>query len=98
MSHAVGTPLDQLPKLQAFLHEVMEATFATVIDDEGTVHAATMLCACLDKPLRFYFVTDPNSEKCRKLKDGAQQKAACVAGTVSDTAFTVQMRGFAQIV
>jgi uncharacterized protein YhbP (UPF0306 family) len=90
--------LQDIPDLQTFLQEQKTAVLALPIDNEGTVHAATLTYWHDERPLAFYFVTGESSEKCRLLIDGASQKAALVVGTVKGTPFTLQMRGVVEIV
>lgn len=92
------TRFKERPDLSAFLQEQSTAVVSVAVDVDGTIHIATLGFWHSDNPLRFYFVTSKLTEKCTLLRDGSQQKAACVVGTVKGTAFTLQMRGTLQIV
>jgi len=84
--------------LQKFLQDEPAATIATTIDDEGTVHAAALLYWHSEHPLRFYFVTSKNTDKCKLLLERSSLPAACVVGTSRGTDMTLQMRGTLAIV
>lgn len=93
-------PADKLvdcPELQKFLREEPAAIIATTIDDEGTIHAAALLYWHDENPLRFYFVTSKNTEKCKLLLQRASLPAACVVGTARGVDITLQMRGILAI-
>lgn len=82
------------PKLLDFLKSHETLNMANPIDNEGTLHAAAMLYYCSVKPLRFYFVTARNTDKCKLLKTNDSVQCAVVVGTERHTPFSVQMRGF----
>ena len=86
------------PLLAAFLDEQQALTMSVAIDAEGTIHIAAITYYHKLDPLKFYFVTGKDTEKCRMLLDGSPHKAACVVGTWVDTPFTLQMRGTIRIV
>jgi len=90
--------LDQAPKLADFLDKTPVAVLATVIDTEGTLHAAALHYWHDPETLSFYFVTEKSSEKCRLLLGGAAQLAACVVGTEEGVTFTLQMSGEVRMV
>lgn len=90
--------LKEIKGLNAFLHTQTAATVGLAIDEQGTLHVAALLYWHSEDPLKFYFITGKNTEKCRLLKDGGVQKAGCVVGTVKGVEFTLQMRGVVQIV
>lgn len=81
------------PTLKAFLQQEPVATIAVPIDDKGTIHAATLLYWNSEEPLRFYFVTNRDSEKVKLLKTQSELQCACVVGTYKGTPFTLQMHG-----
>ena len=85
--------LSDNPSLESFLADEPTATIAVPIDEQGTLHAAALRYWYSSKPLRFYFVTGKDTEKCKLLKQKKAVTAACVVGTVRDVAFTLQMRG-----
>lgn len=93
MSH-----LRDLPLLGEFLSKELVATLALAVDKEGTIHIASLGYWHAGNPLKFYFVTSKDTEKCILLLDGSVQKSACVVGTVKGVNFTLQMRGMTQIV
>jgi len=76
-----------------FLRDEPAATVAVPIDRNDTIHAASLLYAHTEMPLRFYFVTSIDSEKCSLLNSVKSISCACVIGTAKGTAFTLQMRG-----
>lgn len=92
----MGVKLADAPELEAFLANERVATLAVPIDRQGTLHIATMDYVRTAEPLRFYFITSSESEKCRLLKDGPV-RSACNVGTYYGTPFTLQMRGEAQL-
>lgn len=92
-----GYTLASYPTLVSFLDKEPVATAALPIDDQGTIHAATMRFWHAPQPLKFYFVTDEDTQKCTLLKNGATAKGACVVGTYRGTGFTLQMRGMFEI-
>jgi uncharacterized protein YhbP (UPF0306 family) len=85
--------LADYPALQEFIHTEFAATIAVPIDTNGTLHAAALGFVYTPDPLRFYFVTGRDTEKCTLLKTQAEIPCAAVLGTVKDVAFTVQLRG-----
>lgn len=94
-------PTDKLadcPDLQKFLEEEPAATIALPIDEQGTIHAASLLYWHNKSPLRFYFVTSQETEKCKLLVKKQRLQAACVVGTHRGTDMTLQMRGTIAIV
>jgi uncharacterized protein YhbP (UPF0306 family) len=90
--------LQDSPALNAFLGQQAVAVIAVPVDIDGTLHAATLHYWHRAEPLKFYFVTGKDTEKCRMLLDGKSVKAACVVGTNPGTAFSLQMRGSLAIV
>lgn len=94
-------PIDILadcPDLRKFLQKEPAATIAVPIDDQGTIHAAALLYWHNENPLRIYFVTSKNTEKCKLLLQRDSVLAACVIGTGRGTEMTLQMRGELAIV
>ena len=87
------TKITDHPKLQEFLASHMAATIAVPVDDQGTLHAASLLYSHTLSPLKFYFVTARDSEKCEKITPENPLQCAAVIGTEKGTEFTVQMRG-----
>lgn len=81
------------PDLQKFLKDEPAATIAVPIDEHGTIHAASLLYWHDENPLRLYFVTSRETEKCTLLVKKPELPAACVVGTCRDTDMTLQMRG-----
>ena len=90
--------LKDCPDLAKFLKTEPAATIALPIDEEGTIHAASLLYSHVEEPLRFYFVTSKNTEKCQLLLERGSLPAACVVGTGRGTDCTLQMRGIVRIV
>ena len=86
------------PGLAKFLDQERAATVAVPIDSNGTIHAAALGYWHTGNPLRFYFVTDKATEKCRLLVEKGSVQAACVVGTVVGVDFCLQMRGQIKIV
>ncbi len=78
--------------LADFLMSEKAATVALPIDDAG-IHAATLKYDHTADPLRFYFVTGRETEKCKLLTELGEVNGACVVGTHIGTPFTLQMRG-----
>lgn len=69
-----------------------------IIQDDGTVHSASLHYAHSEEPLRFYFATGKGSYKCRPLIGGSESHASLVVG-FSETEFkTVQATGKVKIV
>ena len=89
--------LAEATSLLEFLNAEKVATVALPIDTKGTLHIATMHYVHMLDPLRLYFITRIESEKCRLLKTGAELPAACNVGTYVETTFTLQMRGTAKM-
>lgn len=85
--------LADYPSLAHFLQNEKAATIAVPINDQGDLHAATLLFWNSDDPLVFYFVTGRHTEKARLLKIRKQIPCAVVVGTQKGTDFTLQMRG-----
>ena len=85
--------LKSYPELATFLRNETAATLAVPIDNNGTIHAASLLYWNSEEPLSFYFVTNRDSEKTALLKSQKEIPGACVVGTSRGTAFTLQMRG-----
>ena len=85
--------LSKYPKLAEFLSKSLAATIAMSVDDEGTIHIASLLYWHDSIDLSLYFVTDDSTEKCRLLKSGEAVKSACVVGTEKGVDFTLQLRG-----
>lgn len=85
--------LADYPGLAAFLEREFAATLAVPVDTAGTLHAASLCYIHTSEPLRFYFVTGRDTEKCRLLKTQPTVPCAMVIGTVKDVQFTLQMRG-----
>jgi len=90
--------LEDLPDLRSFLDVEPAATIAVAIDESGTIHAASLLYWHTTHPLRFYFVTSRDTEKCRLLNKVGVTPAACVIGTTRNVDCTLQMRGRLAIV
>ena len=88
--------LSGYPSLSDFLSEHLAATIAVPIDNNGTIHAASLLYWNSLNPLKFYFVTSRNSEKYKLLDTRDAINCAVVIGTEKDTPFTLQMRGTIQ--
>ena len=80
-------------KLKDFLSSHFAGTLAVPIDTEGTLHAAAIMYWHSPTPLRFYFVTSRETEKCTLLKTQSEVQAAYVVGTEKDTPYSVQLRG-----
>jgi len=85
-------------QLRAFISEHTTATLAVSIDDNGTIHAASLLYVHSENPFRLYFVTAKTTEKYRLLHTKPSIPAAVVIGTEKGTPFTVQLRGLLQTV
>lgn len=81
------------PSLAEFISQHPTATIAVPIDNNGTIHAASLLYANNTEPLEFYFVTARDSEKYTLLKTTNSITCAVVVGTEKETPFTLQMRG-----
>ena len=86
------------PDFVSFLDKEKTATIAIPIDDSGTLHIATMLFSYELDPFRWYFVTSKLSEKCTLLRYTEKLVAAASVGTSYGTPYTLQTRGFVQIV
>ncbi len=93
----MGIRLSDTTRLLEFLSQEKVATLAVPVDEAGTLHIATMNYVHLLNPLRFYFMTSDQSEKCRLMNVRPEIVAACSVGTYSGTPFTLQMRGQARI-
>ena len=89
--------LREATQLQAFLQEEMVANLAVPVDEDGTLHIATMNYVHLIDPLRFYFMTSDLSEKARLMSAKPEVTAACNVGSYIGTPFTLQMRGVSRI-
>lgn len=85
--------LAEYPTLDAFLQKCLAATIAVPIDQEGTIHAASLLYWNKSEPLELYFVTSRSSEKFQLLEHEAEIRCAAVVGTEKHTPFSLQMRG-----
>lgn len=85
--------LCDFPNLIEFLKTQKALTMANPIDKAGTVHASAMLYYCTVKPLKFYIITDKDTEKCKLLKTQKSIQCAVVVGTEKGTTFSIQMRG-----
>ncbi len=83
--------------LTKFLEEERVATVALPLDDVS-IHAATLKYFHTAAPLRFYFITGRETEKCKLLTQAGTTNGACVVGTHIGTPFTLQMRGQFRIV
>ena len=83
----------EIEELQKFLENQKAATIAVPIDENGTIHAASLLYWNSIDPFNFYFVTSRDTEKYALLKDGRKINCAVVVGTEKGTDFTLQMRG-----
>lgn len=83
----------EIEELQNFLENQKAATIAVPIDENGTIHAASLLYWNSIDPFNFYFVTSRDTEKCALLKDARKITCAVVVGTEKGTDFTLQMRG-----
>jgi nitroimidazol reductase NimA-like FMN-containing flavoprotein (pyridoxamine 5'-phosphate oxidase superfamily) len=59
--------LQNATELKAFLDAEKVATLALPIDEDGTIHIATMNYVHLLDPFCFYFMTSDKSEKCTLL-------------------------------
>jgi uncharacterized protein YhbP (UPF0306 family) len=90
--------LANYPKLAKFLNDEIIAVISMPVDEQGTLHIATLHYSHNPEPLQFYFVTGRDTEKCTLLKQKASVQAACVVGTTRGVPFTVQMRGELRIV
>jgi general stress protein 26 len=86
--------LSDRSKLVDFLNSHEALTMANPIDNEGTLHASAMLYYCTVDPLRFYFVTARDTDKCKPLKANKILQCAIVVGTERHTPFSIQMRGY----
>lgn len=84
--------------LLAFLNKEPAATIAVPIDEQGAIHTAALLYWHAPDPLRFYFVTSKETEKCKLLAQKGELPAACVVGTNRGTDCSLQMRGRLKIV
>lgn len=89
--------LENATELLKFLDEEKTATLALPIDEDGTLHIATMNYVHMLDPFCFYFMTSDKSEKCTLLNQKAEVVAACNVGTYVGVPFTLQMRGVATI-
>ena len=85
--------LSDHPHLRSFLQAEKAATLAVPIDDAGSIHAASLLYAHDENPLRLYFVTGKSTEKYTLLHSKDSIPAALVIGTERGTPFTIQLRG-----
>lgn len=90
--------LEDAAALSAYLDEEKVATVALPIDTDGTLHIATMNYSHATQPLRFYFVTSNQSEKCQLLNEAKELVAACNVGTYYGAPFTLQMRGTVRLI
>jgi general stress protein 26 len=88
--------LSDYPSLANYLSTQKAATIAVPIDENGTIHAASLLYWNSLDPLRFYFVTSRESEKYTLLETEKSINCAVVVGTEKGTPFTLQMRGTMQ--
>lgn len=88
---------DDYPKLAEFLNREPVAVLAVPIDEQGTIHTATLHFWHKPDPLTFFFVTGKNTEKCQLLNIKKELSAACVIGTYRGTEFSLQMRGTLRI-
>lgn len=93
----MGSVLDKTPDLSKFLEEQPVAVVAVPVDEQGTIHAATLHFWHKPDPLTFFFVTGKNTEKCQLLNIKKELPAACVIGTYRGTEFSLQMRGVLRI-
>lgn len=85
--------LDELPELTKFIDRTEAATIAVPVDEDGTIHIASLLYWSPVKPLKFYFVTSRDTEKYKMLETHKAIQCAAVVGTERGTSFTLQMRG-----
>jgi uncharacterized protein YhbP (UPF0306 family) len=92
------TTLKDEPQLADFIRHEQSGVLSIVIDSVGTVHNAAITYWHQENPLKFYYITDRNSEKCKMLLTGNERNAGFVVGTVIDTPFTLQLRGKCKIV
>jgi general stress protein 26 len=86
----------ELSSLIKFLENQKAATIAVPIDDNGNIHAASLVFWNSIQPFSFFFITSRNSEKYTLMKDGNKIPCAVVLGTEKGTDFTLQMRGSIQ--
>jgi uncharacterized protein YhbP (UPF0306 family) len=82
--------------LAEFLKQQKAAVLSVPIDEAGAIHVAALLFVMLERPMRFVFITNRHTEKCRLLLDG-EVTAACAVGTEKGVPFALQMRGKASL-
>jgi regulatory protein len=84
-------------KVLEFVAVEPAATLALPIDDEGGIHAASLVFWLDPEDSSVYFITGRKTEKCRSILKQTEVQAACVIGTTKGTPFSLQMRGRATI-
>ena len=68
-----------------------------ILQDDSTVHAATVHFAHTEEPPVFYFLTDKASRKCRSLISGKDMAASIVIGFDENACVTFQSDGMVKI-
>jgi general stress protein 26 len=69
----------------------------SIVQDDGTVHAAALHFAYTDDPLIFYVITGRESRKCRPLLSGKSVPASIVIGFEESEFATFQADGTVHI-
>lgn len=69
----------------------------SILQDDGTVHAATIHFAHTENPAAFYFLTARESRKCRSLVTGKEMNASVVIGFDENACATFQADGVMKI-
>lgn len=70
----------------------------SILQDDQTIHSATMHFAHAENPFRIYWLTGKATRKCRSLLTGTTQQAAVVIGFSEEEFTTFQAEGTVQLV
>ena len=84
-------------RVQGFL-KAHRISVLSLLQEDNTVHSATLHYCYQESPLSFFFMTEKESEKCKSLKDKAGRPAALVIGFSEEEFATFQAKGMVSMI